>query len=114
MRARKFDSFSLSIANSNGTRANHAKNQISKSGNASVRSIAERIARSAFFHDGMTRAIRGNCMALVYQNTLISGFLAVNLLLLAKGDCQADRNSVEQVAYRLCPHKNCHELVDEF
>ena len=42
------DSFSRSSAKSNGIRAMHAKNQNSKSGNAKIKRIAEKIAKSEF------------------------------------------------------------------
>lgn len=46
------DAFSRSMAQISGTRANHARNQISKSGKASMSSPAAMSARRQFFQDG--------------------------------------------------------------
>src|SRR5436190_12927022 len=43
---------SLSIANSSGTRATHARNQISKSGNARISKTAAKTASNAFCQFG--------------------------------------------------------------
>jgi hypothetical protein len=59
------DSFSRSIAQSRGTRATHARNQKSKSGNARISRIAESMASAAFFQSGSRRVSRGNFMRTV-------------------------------------------------
>ncbi len=62
------DSLSRSIAQKRGIRANHARNQNSKSGNARINRNADTTAKRIFFQSGSSRAGLRNFIATVYQN----------------------------------------------